>query len=47
MDIINRIQKKQEEFQKKIERRKKAEQDWFEKKYQPTHNGSNGNGVQK
>jgi hypothetical protein len=47
MDIIHRIQKKQEEFQKKIERKKKAEREWFENKYQPTNNGCNGNGVQK
>lgn len=47
MDIINRIQKKQQEFQQKIERKKKAEREWFENKYQTTTNGNIGNGVQK
>ena len=43
MDIINRIQAKQQEFQAKIERKKKAEREWFDNKYQP----GNGNGNKK
>ena len=42
-DITKRIQAKQEEFQAKIERKKKAEREWFDNKYQPVNgNGSNG-----
>jgi hypothetical protein len=39
MDITSRIQAKQQEFQAKIERKKKAEREWFDNKYQPA-NGS-------
>jgi ethanolamine-phosphate cytidylyltransferase len=42
-NIVSRIQKKHVELQRKIDRKKKAEREWFEKKYQ---NGEkNGNGV--
>jgi hypothetical protein len=41
MDIINRIQAKQQEFQAKIEKKKKAEREWFDNKYQST----TGNGT--
>jgi hypothetical protein len=43
MDIISRIQAKQQEFQAKIERKKKAEREWFDNKYQ----SANGNGSKK
>lgn len=32
--ILSRIQAKQEVFQKKIDRKKKAEREWFDNKYQ-------------
>jgi hypothetical protein len=46
MDILNRIQAKQQEFQKKIEKKKQAEREWFDKKYQPV-NGNNSNETNK
>ena len=47
MDIIQRIQAKQQEFQAKIERKKKAEREWFDNKYQPAIGDSQNNGVKK
>mmetsp|Transcript_33452 Transcript_33452/g.70317 ORF Transcript_33452/g.70317 Transcript_33452/m.70317 type:complete len:337 (+) Transcript_33452:1-1011(+) len=42
-NILSRIQKKQAEFQKKIERKKRAEREWFDNKYQNgDKNASNG-----
>jgi hypothetical protein len=46
--IVSRIQKKQTELQSKIDRKKKAEREWFDNKYQPQVNGvknGSGNGV--
>lgn len=43
-NIITRMQKKQEMFQAKIDRKKKAEREWFEKKYS---SGTLGNGAKK
>lgn len=45
-DILSRIQLKQTEFQNKIDRKKKAEREWFDNKYQ---NGDKvrGNGAGK
>mmetsp|Transcript_3787 Transcript_3787/g.8339 ORF Transcript_3787/g.8339 Transcript_3787/m.8339 type:complete len:552 (-) Transcript_3787:75-1730(-) len=43
--IVSRIQKKQTELQSKIDRKKKAEREWFDNKYQPQVNGvKNGSG---
>mmetsp|Transcript_27433 Transcript_27433/g.58956 ORF Transcript_27433/g.58956 Transcript_27433/m.58956 type:complete len:560 (+) Transcript_27433:50-1729(+) len=39
-NIVSRMQKKQVEFQRKIDRKKAAEREWFDNKYQ---NGSNKN----
>ena len=37
--IVGRIQKKHVELQAKIDRKKKAEREWFENKYQSNNNG--------
>jgi hypothetical protein len=33
-NILSRIQKKQTELQRKIDRKKRAEREWFDSKYQ-------------
>jgi hypothetical protein len=43
-NIVSRIQKKHAELQRKIDRKKKAEREWFENKYQNGDKNS-GNGV--
>jgi ethanolamine-phosphate cytidylyltransferase len=40
--IVSRIQKKHVELQAKIDRKKKAEREWFENKYQNNNNGGGG-----
>jgi ethanolamine-phosphate cytidylyltransferase len=40
--IVGRIQKKHVELQAKIDRKKKAEREWFENKYQSNNNGVGG-----
>jgi ethanolamine-phosphate cytidylyltransferase len=47
MDITHRIQAKQQEFQAKIERKKKAEREWFDNKYQPASSNGQTNGLKK
>lgn len=40
--ILSRIQKKQAQFQSKIDRKKKAEREWFDNKYQKGEKSRNG-----
>jgi len=42
VNILSRIQKKQAELQSKIERKKKAEREWFNNKYDQNGGGKNG-----
>mmetsp|Transcript_4768 Transcript_4768/g.8287 ORF Transcript_4768/g.8287 Transcript_4768/m.8287 type:complete len:110 (+) Transcript_4768:920-1249(+) len=42
-NIVSRIQKKQAEFQSKIDRKKRAEKEWFDNKYQNGDKTNNGN----
>jgi ethanolamine-phosphate cytidylyltransferase len=42
VNILSRIQKKQAELQSKIERKKKAEREWFNSKYDQNGGGKNG-----
>lgn len=42
-NIVSRIQKKQAEFQSKIDRKKRAEKEWFDNKYQNGDKIGNGN----
>mmetsp|Transcript_6716 Transcript_6716/g.14085 ORF Transcript_6716/g.14085 Transcript_6716/m.14085 type:complete len:544 (+) Transcript_6716:52-1683(+) len=48
-NIVSRIQKKQTELQAKIERKKKAEREWFDNKYSTSisNGGDNSNGNSK
>merc|ERR1712194_220937 len=41
-DILSRIQKKQVEFQNKIDRKKKTEREWFDNKYKNGDQDRNG-----
>ncbi len=43
-NILSRIQKKQAELQRKIDRKKRAEREWFDNKYQNGEKVNNGNG---
>ena len=46
-NILSRIQKKQAELQRKIDRKKRAEREWFDNKYQNGEKVKNGNGLIK
>ena len=41
-DLLSRMQKKQTEFQEKINRKKRAEREWFDNKYQMGEKNGNG-----
>ena len=43
-NILSRISKKQAELQSKIDRKQKAEREWFDNKYQNGQKSSNGTG---
>ena len=44
-NILSRIQKKQAELQRKIDRKKRAEREWFDNKYQNGEKVGNGKGA--
>jgi ethanolamine-phosphate cytidylyltransferase len=46
-NILSRIQKKQAELQRKIDRKKRAEREWFDNKYQNGEKVGNGKGAVK
>lgn len=46
-NILSRIQKKQAELQRKIDRKKQAEREWFNNKYQNGEKIGTGNGTVK
>ena len=41
-DLLSRMQKKQAQFQEKINRKKRAEREWFDNKYQMGEKNGNG-----